>query len=218
MVSRNVKNFIQYPLLLKFKLLQVLIIAPYVGGIFYGIGDKNYLERDVWLAITRFLYTITIGSLISTLSPVSLSFLLEREVFFKEESTKMYSVAQYFLAKNIVELPELMLYPFLYVSIYYFMTALAATPGQFFFHVLVTFLVSFAGSSLGLLVGTIITDTKAVPIAVTLVLLPITSFSGFTKNQNDLPPWSSWIQYLSPIKYAFVALVENEVQNRNSHV
>ena len=39
------------------------------------------------------------------LSPVVLTFPIEREVFFKEQDSKMYTVVQYFLAKNLIELP-----------------------------------------------------------------------------------------------------------------
>jgi len=89
------------------------------------------------------------------------------------------------------------------------MAGLAGTPSQFFFHVMVNFLVAFYGSSLGILVGSIVTDTKALTIAVSLVLMPITAFAGFYKNINDLSSWNSWIQYISPIKYGFIALLDN---------
>jgi hypothetical protein len=78
--------------------------------------------------------------------------------------------------------------------------------------------VSFVGSSLGIIIGNIVNDLKALPIVVTLFLMPLETFSGFYKNRNDLPAWSSWIENISPLKYSFIALVYNETENRSSLV
>jgi hypothetical protein len=40
-----------------------------------------------------------------SLSPITLTFPLERDVFFKEQDSKMYNTFQYFIARNVVELP-----------------------------------------------------------------------------------------------------------------
>jgi hypothetical protein len=48
-----------------------------------------------------------------------------------------------------------------------------------------------------------------------VVLLPLLLFSGFFANSNTLPVYLSWIQYISPIKYGFVGLCENEFQGQN---
>lgn len=47
-------------------------------------------------------------------------FQLERPVFMREQSNKMYSVFAYFMAKNVAELPISLLNPFLLVLIIYF--------------------------------------------------------------------------------------------------
>ncbi len=67
--------------------------------------------------------------------------------------------------------------------IVYWMIGLASTVEQFFTFYLITFLVSFAGNSLGLLLGSMLTDAKSVSAATPLVLLPFILFSGFFKNR-----------------------------------
>lgn len=49
-----------------------------------------------------------------------------------------------------------------------------------------------------------------------LILLPVILFSGFFKNRNDLPKWIGWLEYISPVKYGFIAFVKNEVDDRPS--
>lgn len=83
--------------------------------------------------------------------------------------------------------------PLIAVVIYYFMIGLSATAGQFFLHSLIFFLISFCGSSLGLLIGSAILDAKSVSAVVPIIILPIFLFSGFFKNRADLPGWIGWL-------------------------
>ncbi len=66
---------------------------------------------------------------------------------------------------------------------------------------------SFAGNSLGLLIGSLVSDAKSISAALPMVILPFILFSGFFKNRDDLPVWIGWIEYLSPLKYGFIAFM-----------
>lgn len=98
------------------------------------------------------------------------------------------------------------------------MVGLASTAGQFFTFYLTLFLIGLAGSSLGLLIGSVVLDAKTVSSVIPLILMPIILFSGFFKNRQDLPSWLFWIEYISPNKYAFIGFVDNEVLNTDSLV
>lgn len=73
------------------------------------------------------------------------------------------------------------------------MIDLSNTAGQFFLHYLTFCLISFTGSSLGLLLGSAILDSKSVSAVMPLILMPVILFSGFYKNRQDLPVWIGWI-------------------------
>lgn len=76
----------------------------------------------------------------------------------------------------------------------------------------------FAGSAVGLLIGSILEDAKSVAAVVPILLLPVILFSGFFKNRNDLPKWIGWLEYISPIKYGFIAFVLDLVEDKPSLV
>ena len=99
--------------------------------------------------------------------------------------------------------------PILYINIFYWMVDLSATAEQFFLFYLISLLTALSGNSLGLLIGSMITDVKTAPVAIPIVLIPFIVLSGFFKNTGSIPKWVGWIQYLSPIKYGFSAMVEN---------
>lgn len=63
----------------------------------------------------------------------------------------------------------------------------------------------FCGSSLGLLLGSIVLDAKSAVVAAPITLMPFILFSGFFKNRADLPVWAGWIEHISPNKYAFIS-------------
>lgn len=121
----------------------------------------------------------------------------------------MYNTTQYFVSRNIIEIPEHFILPIMAIPIYYFMISCAATPEQFFLHCLICSLMSFCGGSIGLFIGSVIMDWKDIPVVIPIFLLPMIAFSGFFKNRYDLPEWCGWLEYISPNKYSFIGLLEN---------
>ncbi len=87
------------------------------------------------------------------------------------------------------------------------MVGLAPTAQQFFFHSMVYGFISFCGTSFGLLIGSLIMDPKSVATFMPILTFPMILFSGYFKNRADLPKWIGWIEYISPIKYGFIALL-----------
>ena len=65
---------------------------------------------------------------------------------------------------------------------------------------------------MGLMLGSMIQDAKAVSAAISIIMLPFFVLSGLFKNRASMPLWYGWFQYLSPIKYGFTAFLSNEVQ------
>jgi ABC-type multidrug transport system permease subunit len=64
-------------------------------------------------------------------------------------------------------------------------------------------LITFCGNSIGMFLGSIVSDQKSVAAVTPAVIVPFILFSGFFKNGGNLPAWVGWIQYISPIKYGF---------------
>jgi ABC-type multidrug transport system permease subunit len=65
--------------------------------------------------------------------------------------------------------------------------------------------------SLGLMLGSLVTDYKLVSAVTPVVLLPGILFSGFFKNTDNFSDWIGWTSYISPVKHGFSAFIQNEV-------
>ncbi len=118
------------------------------------------------------------------------------------------------MSRNFIEIPYLLIMPFCFNLVFYWMIGLASTAEQFWLFYLVTFLINLCGNSLGLLLGSVITDQKSVSGSIPLILLPLILFSGYFKNTDTLSDWIGWIQYISPLKYGFISMTKNEVKYR----
>ncbi len=84
------------------KIINFIFMAIMIGGLYFDIGTQDYTKQTYWRSITGCLFFLTIGTMMRTLLPISLVFPLERDVFFKEQASKMYNVVEYFLSRNIV--------------------------------------------------------------------------------------------------------------------
>ena len=70
--------------------------------------------------------------------------------------------------------------------------------------------------TIGLMTGCMFNDVKSAAGFLPVVIMPFVLFSGFYANSSTFMSWIGWIQYISPMKYSFEALVWNEYDTRRS--
>lgn len=78
LLHRASLNALRNPMLIKSKLIQGIFMSLFIGGLYFDIGTKDYTQRPYWLSITGFLFFLTILSLMGAISPVVLTFPVER--------------------------------------------------------------------------------------------------------------------------------------------
>jgi len=130
----------------------------------------------------------------------------------------MYTVLAYFISRNIAELAVITFIPLLNLLIIYWMIELHPGAGYFFMYLLISLLASVAGSSYGLMISSFFKEPKAAVSSVPIVGLAIIAFGGYFKHLKDLPGWVGWIEYISPIRYAFIANATNEYRNTTAPI
>ncbi len=78
--------------------------------------------------------------------------------------------------------------------------------------VFVTSLIAIAGYLLGIITGTLCKNTQIAIQAIPLLMMPIITYGGQVVNLADLPWYSGWIQYISPLSYAYKIIVKQQLQ------
>jgi ABC-type multidrug transport system permease subunit len=127
----------------------------------------------------------------------------------------MYSVYSYYLARLLVDTPIQLLLPLFFSLIIYFQVGLTITVTQFSHFYLGLLLLAMSCSGIGYVLSTIIHNEEATVPMSTLVMMPSIQFGGFLVNAGSIPGWLSWLQYLSPIRYALEAISRNEFETRS---
>ncbi|QLJ52770.1 MAG: ABC-type multidrug transport system, permease component [Candidatus Fermentimicrarchaeum limneticum] len=86
------------------------------------------------------------------------------------------------------------------------------TPATFIYSLLILFLTSVAMVSLGLVLGSNLTNQEAFNLVINFVIWPLFFFSGALFDVTTLPPWLSTITYLNPLTYG-VDLLRGAILN-----
>jgi len=137
-------------------------------------------------------------------------FSAERHVFEREHRSRMYGLLAYFMSKVLVELPFLIIIPFLYATATYFAVGLHSGADHFFICVVTLLLTANCGNAIGLWAASTFSELESALVALPLLLLPFIIFGGLFANTSSLPIWIRWLQWASPLKYAYTALMQNE--------
>jgi len=101
LIWRDYLNAIRNPHLANYRLLSTIIVTAFAAGLYFRFNG-DYADPSNWKAVSGFMFNIAVGFLILAMTPVSLVFPTERNVFLKEESAKLYGTFSYFLSRNAV--------------------------------------------------------------------------------------------------------------------
>mmetsp|Transcript_9789 Transcript_9789/g.7369 ORF Transcript_9789/g.7369 Transcript_9789/m.7369 type:complete len:127 (+) Transcript_9789:800-1180(+) len=75
-------------------------------------------------------------------------------------------------------------------------------------------LLMICSMSLGYFISSIFSNAETAATVYTVFAMPLIMFGGLLANSDSLPGWISWFQYVSPIRYAFEAMMRNEFEDR----
>ncbi|ELR21489.1 ABC transporter, ATPbinding domain containing protein [Acanthamoeba castellanii str. Neff] len=134
----------------------------------------------------------------------------ERAVLNKERDTGTYRLSAYYLAKVLAEVPLMLVLPFVYAVITYWMVGLTEHAGAFFLYVLTICMLAVFSSVMGLLIGTTIPDMSKAMVLSVIILLVTILLGGFFISRRTLRDWIFWARWTSFMKYTYELALLNE--------
>lgn len=69
----------------------------------------------------------------------------------------------------------------------------------------------------GSLIGIMFSTSEQAIQILPLIIFPVFIFGGLAVNLNDIPSYSSWIQYLSPVRHAYMAILWDQMGSPKMH-
>eukprot|EP00127_Corallochytrium_limacisporum_P002802 Clim_evm15s141 gene=Clim_evmTU15s141 len=206
LAARNSANALRNPLIVRAKFGSTIFIALIMGLIYLDIGlDQESVQGrlgSLFFIAVNYVFSAAIGT-------VSV-FGMERKVFEREYAGNFYGLTSYFVSKVVTELPYSVIFPMIGSAIMYWMIGYQADAGKFFIYTLTLILLANAGGAIGIFAGCAFSDLAVANAILPLIILPLMIFSGFFVNDDNIPPYFDWIKYLSPMKYGFSVLAQNE--------
>lgn len=140
------------------------------------------------------------------------TFPAERVVFLREQQCRSYSIALYFIAKALAELPMHIVASVLQSIVLYFPLGLKLEFGRYIAFLLVLFLGMEAGTGVGFAVSILSPTFELATGFVPVVMLPMLLGGGMIASTSRLRPYWYWMEKSSMVRYAYLLLMKNELE------
>ena len=181
------------------------------------VGDITLIHED-FVAIkntTGSIFFLAANVFVGLIYGAIMSFQLERAVLLKELSSKFYGLPAFFVSKNLFEIPLMFIYPLFTLLIVYWGAPYGTLKGDsetFWKYYLVLFFVCQTSIGYGYMVSAACKNQVDSSLLSNAVNLPAIFFGGLFANSKTIVKGVGWIQYLSPIRFAFEAMLTAEYE------
>lgn len=179
-----------------------------IGGVWFQLGNStaNLSKRQ-----PSVFFCVVNQSLFGAMKSI-LGFPDQRRNLMRERRAKLYSTLPGFMAWSVVDMLFTLPWSLIFVLVTYFMIGLRTdSAGHFFVYMVVLMLDKIVASSMAVMVCTW-TVLPSMPTVILPVMLEMSRlFGGFFLPPALLPDYFVWLDPLSYVKYAFLAVANNEL-------
>jgi len=211
--QRAFRNAWRNKLMLKGRFAQTIFLSVLIGLIYLQLGAD---QQGIQNREGSLFFVAVNGVMTSTMGVLSI-FAAEKTVFIREFESGLYRLPAYFLSRTFVEFPFKVFFPVIGGTILYWVIGYQAVASKYLIMVFTMVILENCGTALGIFVASFFAEIAVALAVVPMCLMPLMIFSGFFVNSTTSPAFLQWIKYISPMKYAFVALIKNEFTGLEIH-
>ncbi|EFR04875.1 ATP-binding cassette transporter [Nannizzia gypsea CBS 118893] len=187
-----------------------MMMALIMSSLFYNLplNTSSFYGRSVVLFMA-----ILFNSFSSILEVMTLY--AQRPIVEKHTRYAFYHPSAESYSSVLVDLPIKITSTISFNLVFYFMTNLHRTVENFFFYLLVVFLIVLGMSGIFRFIGSLSRTEQQAMVPASIMMLALLIFTGFVVPIDYMLPWCRWIHYLNPVAYGYEALMINEFHGRN---
>jgi ABC-type multidrug transport system permease subunit len=127
----------------------------------------------------------------------------------------MYGVLPYYISKMLIDIPFLIITQVVFAIVVYWGIGTVKNVWAFIRFSFTVVLLGFTGTAFGHIISALFNQAETAIMVSPLLIIPLSILGGFYTNSNTIPSWVAWIQWVSPIRYGFEALTQNEFTMRD---
>ncbi|KAK1942573.1 Protein white [Phytophthora citrophthora] len=204
LAHRNVVRFVRDRIGFRAAIFQTLIVSLIVGLIYLQLdlnqkGIQNFTGGFFFLIVNQ-----TFGSA----NPVFISVPMELPIIIREYRAGLYHLFSWYFAKNVSEIPMQIILPIIFFVPAYLLIGIGHGFDVYLYQQIIMILVNSCAVGLGYMVSCLVRRVDIAPIIGMIIILPFMLFGGLLINSDDCPKYFIWVQYISPIKYGFEAIMK----------
>lgn len=190
----------------KLNFFQILAISFIMGLVWFDMGRS---EKEIQNRLGA-VFFLTVFFCFQGLFNALTSFPPERPVISKERAAGSYRLSAYFISRAVSALPVDALFPTVLLCISYGMMGLNENFGRFVAMWAAIQLTQLSVGGLGLLISCVTMDFKKSLVVASVTMLGFMLTGGFYSREDTMPDFISWVQLVSPVKYAYslTAMIE----------
>ncbi|KAK1597502.1 ABC-2 type transporter-domain-containing protein [Colletotrichum navitas] len=180
-----------------------------ISSLFYNLpqSTSSFYSRSAILFVA--ILTNAFSSALEILTQYA-----KRPIVEKQRRYAFYHASAEAFASVLVDMPYKVVNTICFDLIIYFMSNLNRNPGNFFYFLLTTFLMTLAMSGLFRSIASLSRTLSQAMVPASILILALVIFTGFAIPVDYMLGWCRWINYLDPVAYGFESLMINEFHNR----
>jgi ABC-type multidrug transport system ATPase subunit len=186
------------------RLAQDLIMGVIVGTVFWQVDDPGTVMGVVFQCV----FFIAMGAMLKVAPQIDI-----RGIFYKEQDANFYPTWIYVLARALAGLPTSVQDAFIYGSLIYWMSGFAATAENYILFIILTLLCAFTCGLMFSIFSATIRDRPSAQAAMSIAIVIMVLFSGFTVQPDVIPPYYIWIYWMNLFSWVIRGVIINEYQS-----
>ncbi|CAM6089199.1 unnamed protein product [Calypogeia fissa] len=208
LAERTLKNTLRTKELFLGRAAMLMVGALVLGSLFLGVehNEVGIRQRQSFIGFSLSFVLFTSSQILPLVA-------WERQLFLRETARGAYSTAAYVLSGSLVMLPFLLVLAGVFSIISYYMVGFAPTTSAGLFFFLVYFLILIVATNFVTCIAGLLPNLVAANGVLQGCLSFFFLFSGYFIQRSAIPTWWLWIHYLSLHKYAYEALLHNELSH-----
>lgn len=203
LIRRSFVTVIRDPSVQTIRILQKIAIALMAGFCYFGVGMGD--QRGIQ-AVQGALFIFVTENTFAPMYSVLAVFPQEMPLFDREYKAGLYDTRAYYVSKMVAMLPGLMVEPFLFVLICYWMIGLRPSLYAFLMTAFISILTMNVSAACGCFFSTAF---DSVAMAMTYLVpfdFVLMATAGLFIKLSTIPSYIGWVKYLSWLMYSNEAM------------
>ncbi|MFS8007347.1 putative ABC-2 type transporter [Helianthus anomalus] len=192
------------------RFVTTIVIAAIFGAVFFNKGQKIQKQQDVLNMMGALFAAVVFHGAINQ-NAVQPVVAVERTVFYRERAAGMYSSLPYALAQVTIESLYIVIQTSIYTILLYPLIGFEWTAAKFLWFYFYMLMSVIYFTMFGMMTMSLTPSPQISAVLIYFFLCLWNLFSGFIIPRPQIPIWSRWCYWVTPLSWTVYGLLTSQV-------